>query len=132
MDTDFIKCTNRVSIKGNNATGCLIYADSADIANCKFTKCQNWVGGDYGRYCSNYTYLLHLSSNSSVKDCAFDECYCEAKRDWDDHIESYLIACYKGKKSQQKKILEENTFIDVSDLKKRPEENVWITDREIE
>lgn len=127
VDTDFEKCSNRVVIKGNNATGCLLLADSTNVVNCKFTKCQNWVGGDYGRYASNYTYLLHLSSNSSVKDCVFDECYSEAKYDSDYHVESYTIACYKWNVSMVKKLTDENEFIDG-----RQNEKVGVTNREIE
>ena len=112
--------------------GPLLLADNTDIANCKFTKCQNWVGGDYGRYASNYTYLLHLSSNSSVKDCVFDECYSEAKHDSDNHVESYTIACYKGNVSMAKKLTDENKFIDGSDTYRRQKEKVGVTIREIE
>lgn len=132
VDTDFEKCSNRVVIKGNNATGCLLLADNTDIANCKFTKCQNWVGSDYGRYASNYTYLLHLSSNSSVKDCVFDECYSEAKYDSDYNVESYTIACYKGNVSMVKKLTDENKFIDGNDTYRRQVEKVGVTNREIE
>ena len=132
VGTNFEKCTNRVDIKGNNATGCFLLADNTDIANCKFTKCQNWVGGDYGSYASNYTYLLHLSSNSSVKDCVFDECYSEAKHDSDNHVESYTISCYKGNVSMVKKLTDENKFIDGNDIYRRQKEKVGVTNREIE
>ena len=132
VDTDFEKCSNRVVIKGNDATGCLLLADSTNVVNCKFTKCQNWVESDYGRYSSNYTYLLHLSSNSSVKDCVFDECYSEAKHDSDNHVESYTIACYKGNVSMVKKLTDENEFIDGSDTYRRQKEKVGVTNREIE
>lgn len=132
VDTDFEKCSNRVVIKGNDATGCLLLADSTNVVNCKFTKCQNWVGGDYGSYASNYTYLLHLSSNSSVKDCVFDECYSEAKHDSDNHVESYTIACYKGNVSMVKKLTDENKFIDGNDIYRRQKEKVGVTNREIE
>ena len=127
VDTDFEKCSNRVVIKGNNATGCLLLADSTNVVNCKFTKCQNWVGSDYGRYASNYTYLLHLSSNSSVKDCVFDGCYSEAQYDSDNFVESYTIACYKGNVSMVKKLTDENEFIDGWQ-----KEKVGVTNREIE
>lgn len=132
VDTDFEKCSNRVVIKGNDATGCLLLADSTNVVNCKFTKCQNWVGSDYGRFASNYTYLLHLSSNSSVKDCVFDECYSEAKYDSDNHVESYTIACYKGNVSMVKKLTDENKFIDGNDIYRRQKEKVGVTNREIE
>lgn len=132
VDTDFEKCSNRVFIEGNNATGCFLLADNTDIANCKFTKCQNWVGSDYGRYASNYTYLLHLSSNSSVKDCVFDECYSEAKHDSDNYVESYTIACYKGNVSMVKKLTDENKFIDGNDTYRWQEEKVGVTNVEIE
>ena len=132
VDTDFEKCSNRVVIKGNDATGCFLLADNTDIANCKFTKCQNWVGGDFGRYASNYTYLLHLSSNSSVKDCVFDECYSEAKHDSDNHVESYTIACYKGNVSMVKKLTDTNEFINGSDTYRWQKEKVGVTNREIE
>lgn len=111
VDTDFEKCSNRVDIGDNNATGCLLLADSTNVVNCKFTKCQNWVGGANRSISSNYTYLLHLSSNSSVKDCVFDECYSEARHVWDNHVESYTIACYKGNVSMVKKLTDENKFI---------------------
>lgn len=132
VDTDFEKCSNRVVIKGNNATGCFLLADNTDIANCKFTKCQNWVGGDYGMYASNYTYLLHLSSNSSVKDCVFDECYSEAKHDSGNHVESYTIACYKGNVSMVKKLTDANEFINGSDTYRWQKEKVGVTNRKIE
>lgn len=130
VDTDFEKCSNRVVINGNDATGCFLLADNTDIANCKFTKCQNWVGGDYGRYsrASNYTYLLHLSSNSSVKDCVFDECYSEAQHDSD----TYTIACYKGNVSMVKKLTDANEFINGSDTYRWQKEKVGVTNREIE
>ena len=132
VDTDFEKCSNRVVIKGNDATGCLLLADSTNVVNCKFTKCRNWVGSDYGSYASNYTYLLHLSSNSSVKDCVFDECYSEARHVWDNHVESYTIACYKGNVSMVKKLTDENKFIDGNDIYRRQKEKVGVTNREIE
>lgn len=132
VDTDFEKCSNRVVIKGNDATGCLLLADSTNVVNCKFTKCQNWVGSDYGSFARNYTYLLHLSSNSSVKDCVFDECYSEAKHDSDNHVESYTIACYKGNVSMVKKLTDENKFIDGNDIYRRQKEKVGVTNREIE
>ena len=132
VGTNFEKCTNRVDIKGNNATGCFLLADNTAIANCKFTKCQNWVGGDYGSYASNYTYLLHLSSNSSVKNCVFDACYPVKEYDRDDHVESYTIACYKGNVSMVKKLTEENKFIDGNDIYRRQKEKVGVTNREIE
>lgn len=133
VDTDFEKCSNRVYIEGNrDTTGCLLLADSTNVVNCKFTKCQNWVGSDYGRHGSNYAYLLHLSSNSSVKDCVFDECYSEAKHDSDNYVESYTIACYKGNVSMVKKLTDENKFIDGNDTYLWQEEKVGVTNREIE
>lgn len=133
VDTDFEKCSNRVYIGGDNASGCLLLADSTNVVNCKFTECRNWVGlcgFGFGIYTSYlYTYLLYLSSNSSVKDCVFDECYSEAKHDRDDHLESYTIACYEGNVSMVKKLTDENKFIDGNDRKK---EKVGVTNRKIE
>ena len=135
--TSFEKCTNRVDIKGNNATGCFLLADNTNITNCKFTKCQNWVGGDYGSYARNYSFFVYLKKVSTVKCCSFEKISCIAKDDSDKYVEPYAIALYKFKTDKIESFNQNNSF-DRCDCpcyknyKSQGNEFIGVTDREIE
>ena len=137
-DVSFNKCQNETQYESNHATGCLILLENSNLSYGKFKKCLNWVGGNYGRYSHNYSFLLFLKGESTVKDCLFEKISCISKNDSDHYVEPYAIALYKMDVDKIEAYSKNNTFDEcycpyyTGDYYSNGNEVVGVTDREIE
>lgn len=137
-DVSFNECQNETQYESNNATGCLILLENSNLSHGKFKKCLNWVGGNYGRYSDNYSFLLYLKDESTVKGCSFEKISCIAKDDSDHYVEPYAIALYKMDVDKIEACNQNNTFDEcycpryIGDYYSKGNEVVGVTNREIE
>ncbi len=137
-DISFNKCQNETQCESNNATGCLILLENSNLSHGKFKKCLNWVGGNYGRYSHNYSFLLYLKNENTVRDCSFEKISCIARNDSDHYVEPYAIALYKIDADKIEAYRQNNTFDEcycpyyTGDYYSKGNEVIGVTDREIE